>query len=81
MYVRALCPAERAGIEAGLRSSNAFSLRRSQIVVASSRGQCPSESHHNLGCATQTVRKQGQNMLDALGAVFANRPFPAAWGT
>jgi transposase len=56
MYVRALSPAEQAGIEAGLRSSNAFSLRRSQIVLASSRGQCPSEIAHNLGCSTQTVR-------------------------
>jgi transposase len=33
------------------------SLRRSQIVLASSRGQCPSEIAHNLGCSTQTVRK------------------------
>jgi transposase len=56
MYVRALSPAEQAGIEAGLRSSNAFSLRRSQILLASSRGQCPSQIAHNLGCATQTVR-------------------------
>ena len=56
MYIRALSPAEQAGIEAGLRSSNAFSLRRSQILLASSRGQRPSEIAHNLGCATQTVR-------------------------
>jgi transposase len=38
------------------RSSNAFSLRRSQILLASSRGQRPSQIAHNLGCATQTVR-------------------------
>lgn len=56
MYLRALSPAEQAGIEAGLRSSNAFSLRRSQILLASSRGQRPSQIAHNLGCATQTVR-------------------------
>lgn len=56
MYIRALNPDEQAGIEAGLRSSNAFSLRRSQILLASSRGQRPSEIAHNLGCATQTVR-------------------------
>ncbi len=54
--VRALNPAEQAGIEAGLRSSNAFTLRRSQILLASSREQRPSEIAHNLGCATQTVR-------------------------
>jgi transposase len=56
MYVRALSPAEQAGIEAGLRSSDAFTLRRSQILLASSRKQRPSEIARNLGCATQTVR-------------------------
>src|SRR5260221_10601721 len=56
IYVRALNPAEQAGIEAGLRSSNAFILRRSQILLASSREQCPREIARNLGCATQTVR-------------------------
>jgi len=56
IYVRALSPAEHAGIEAGLRSSDAFTLRRSQILLASRREQRPSEIAHNLGCATQTVR-------------------------
>jgi DNA-binding CsgD family transcriptional regulator len=56
MYVRALSPEEQAGIEAGLRSSDAFTLRRSQILLASSREQRPKEIARNLGCATQTVR-------------------------
>src|SRR5260370_6697180 len=56
MYVRALSPAERAGIEAGLRSADAFTLRRSQILLASSREQRPKAIARNLGCATQTVR-------------------------
>src|SRR5258708_11179833 len=56
MYVRALSPAEQAGIEAGLRSSDAFTLRRSQILLASSREQRAATIAHNLGCATQTVR-------------------------
>jgi transposase len=56
MYIRAVSPAEQAGLEAGLRSSQAFTLRRSQILLASSRGQRPSEIARNLGCATQTVR-------------------------
>jgi transposase len=56
MYVRALSPAEQSGIEAGLRSSDAFTLRRSQILLASSREQRPKEIARNLGCATQTVR-------------------------
>src|SRR5438876_6733484 len=56
IYVRALSPVEQAGREAGLRSSNAFILRRSQILLASHRGQRPAEIARNLGCATQTVR-------------------------
>jgi transposase len=56
MYVRALSPDEQAGIEAGLRSSSAFTLRRSQILLASSREQRPKTIARNLGCATQTVR-------------------------
>lgn len=56
MYVRAFRPAEQAGRAAGLRSSNAFTLRRSQILLASHRGQHPAEIARNLGCATQTVR-------------------------
>ena len=56
MYVRALSPAEQAGLEAGLRSPTAFTLRRSQILLASHRGQRPSEIARNLGCAVQTVR-------------------------
>jgi transposase len=56
MYIRAISPAEQAGLEAGLRSSHAFTLRRSQILLASHRGQRPSEIARNLGCAVQTVR-------------------------
>jgi transposase len=51
-----MSPAQQAGLEAGLRSPNAFSLRRSQILLASRRGQRPSEIARNLGCAVQTVR-------------------------
>jgi transposase len=56
IYIRALSPVEQAGLEAGLRSSHAFSLRRSQILLASHRGQRPCEIARNLGCAVQTVR-------------------------
>ena len=56
MYVRALSPEDQAGLEAGLRSSDAFTLRRSQILLASSRKQRPKVIAQNLGCATQTVR-------------------------
>src|SRR5258707_5972801 len=47
---------ERARLVAGLRSSVAFVPRRSQILLASARGeQAPAISRH-LGCYAQTVR-------------------------
>lgn len=56
LYVRALSLDEQAGIEAGLRSSDAFTLRRSQILLTSSREQRPKTIAYSLGCATHTVR-------------------------
>ncbi|BCL83775.1 helix-turn-helix domain-containing protein [Ktedonobacteria bacterium brp13] len=56
MYVRALSPVEQDWIQAGLRSADAFTLRRCQILLASSRQQRPKEIARNLDCATQTVR-------------------------
>jgi DNA-binding CsgD family transcriptional regulator len=56
MYVRAFNPDEQARREAGLRSVDAFTLRRSQILLASSRERRPKTIARNLGCATQTVR-------------------------
>lgn len=56
MYIRALSPEEHPVLEAGLRSSDAFTLRRSQILLASSRKQRPKVIAQNLGCVTQTVR-------------------------
>jgi transposase len=56
LYVRPLTDAERQAAEAGLRSPDAFTLRRSQIVLASARGERPSAVARQLGCGDQTVR-------------------------
>src|SRR3712207_7080048 len=48
---------ERKRLEAGLRSKDAFTLRRSQIVSASSRGEHVPQIAENLGCGQQTDRK------------------------
>src|SRR5919198_820454 len=56
MYIRPLTPKEREQLEAGLRSSEAFPLRRCQILLASARGQRPAQIARQLGCATQSVR-------------------------
>lgn len=57
IFVRPLTDAERERLEAGLRSPDAFVLRRSQILLASARGaRAPAIAHH-LGCDDQTVRE------------------------
>jgi transposase len=56
LFVRELTPDERFALRRGLRSADAFTLRRAQILLASARGQRPSQIAATLGCATQTVR-------------------------
>lgn len=56
IFVRPLTDAERQQMEAGLRSSDAFVLRRSQILLASARGERAPQIAANLGCGDQTVR-------------------------
>ena len=54
--MRPLTDAERDAVESGLRSSNAFTLRRSQILVASARGEHIPRIARSLSCNEQTVR-------------------------
>ena len=56
LCVRPLTDAERQEVEAGLRSSQAFTLRRSQILLASARGDHTPAIAAALGCSDQTVR-------------------------
>jgi transposase len=56
LLVRPLTDAERQQLEAGLRSSDAFILRRCQILLASARGQHASHIARTLGCSDQAVR-------------------------
>jgi transposase len=62
--------AEQAQLEAALRCSDAFTLRRAQILLASARGQSARQIAAALGCCTQSVRntlrafdKQGLDCL------------------
>ena len=64
VYVRPVTDAERAQMVAGLRSSDAFVHRRSQILLASARGEQAPQIARHLGCAAQTVR----NAIAALNA-------------
>ena len=72
IFVPPLSNEERKRLEAGLRSKDAFTLRRSQIVSASSRGEHVPQIAENLGCGQQTVRDAihdfNERGLDALVA-------------
>ena len=56
LYVRPLTDAERDQVAAGLRSSDAFVHRRSQILLASARREQAPQIARQLACDPQTVR-------------------------
>src|SRR5918998_5910957 len=56
IFMRPLSDAERETLEAGLRSPDAFTLRRCQILLASDRGKNAYQIAHELGCNPQTAR-------------------------
>ena len=56
IFVRPLSDDERRALEEGLRSSDAFLLRRCQTLLASDRGEHASRIARALGCNDQTVR-------------------------
>jgi len=65
IFVRTLSDDERQALERGLRSADAFVLRRCQILLASARGERAPRIAEHLGCDDQTV-------LDALHAFNAS---------
>jgi transposase len=71
IFVRPLSDTERQQLEAGLRSSDAFVLRRCQILLASARGELAPQIAQHLGCDAETVRNAikafHQSGLAALG--------------
>jgi transposase len=56
LFVRPPTEQERQALAAGLRSADAFTLRRCQIVLASARGERAPAIARSLGCSDQTVR-------------------------
>jgi transposase len=65
IFVRPLTDAERTALTSGLRSPDAFVLRRCQILLASARGERAPRIAAQVGCDDQTV-------LDALHAFNAH---------
>jgi transposase len=56
LFIRPLDAAERVALRQGLRSPDAFTLRRCQILLHSDQGLRPSQLAAALSCGTQTVR-------------------------
>ena len=56
IFVHTLSKEERQALEAGLRSPDAYFLRRCQILLASARRERPPRIAEDLGCGSQTVR-------------------------
>jgi transposase len=55
--VRELNPEELVTLKQGLRSSDAFTLRRCQILLASNQGHAPQQISAQLHCSDQCVRE------------------------
>jgi transposase len=56
LFVRSLTPYEREQLKTGLRSKDAFVLRRCQILLASARGERAPAIAQSIGCDDETVR-------------------------
>lgn len=79
IFVRPISDDEREKLEVGLRSSDAFVLRRCQLLLASSdRGENAYQISRSLGCDPQTVRnaihKFNEEGLEAALAKGSSRP-------
>ena len=81
IFAREPSAEERARLEAGLRASDAFTVRRAQIVLLSAEGRRPREIGRGLRCAVQTVRN-GIRAFNATGVASlvaaSSRPKSAA---
>ena len=56
LFIRTLSDQERAALRAGLRSDDAFTLRRCQILLQSDQGLAADRIAANLGCSKGTAR-------------------------
>ena len=81
ILVREPSAEERARLEAALRASDAFTVRRAQIVLLSADGRRPREIARGLRCTVQTVRN-GIRAFNAAGlealTAGSSRPESAA---
>jgi hypothetical protein len=84
MAVRALTAAERQALARGLKSADGFTVRRSQIVLASAAGDGPAAIGRAVGLTAQAVRDTIRAFhADGLGCLTRKPPVAkvpaAAW--
>jgi len=86
LFIQPLAAEEKRVLEAGLRSRDAFTLRRAQILLASARGDRSLQIATYLGCSNQTVlntlhafQKEGLECLRAKSS--APHHVQAIWST
>lgn len=71
-FVRPLTAAERSALEAGRKSADAFTVRRSQILLASADRVGPAAIGRVVGCTAQAVRNAIRAFhADGLGCLVA----------
>ena len=71
-FVRPLTGEERQALESGRRSADAFTVRRSQILLASADRTAPADIGRVVGCTAQAVRNAVRAFeADGLGCLAA----------
>jgi transposase len=56
IFIHPLTAGERTALEAGVRSSDAFKMRRCQMLLANARRETAIQISQHLSCSDQTVR-------------------------
>jgi hypothetical protein len=80
-FVRELSDPERQALQAGLRSSDGFTVRRCHILLASARGDTAPVIAQAVGCSPQAVRnvlRAFESRGLAVVALQSRRPHTAA---
>lgn len=71
-FVRPLLPEERQALGAGRKSADAFTVRRSQVLLASADRMAPADIGRVVGCTAQAVRNAIRAFhADGLGCLAA----------
>jgi hypothetical protein len=71
-FARPLTAEERQALEKGRKSADAFTVRRSQVLLASAGGLGPAEVGRVVGCTAQAVRNAIRAFhADGLGCLAA----------